>query len=1127
MAQAVNENWPFVVNLGNSIIGVAVLAMPFCFKQCGILLGMLVLLFCTWLTLTSCQLLVKAGIVSHRRSYEFLAYHTYGAPGKFMVEIGMIGMQLGTLVAQIVVIGDLGPPIVSLVLGVENNARTRIYLMVFLCLMVGLPLGLMKDLRNVSRASTICIAFYSVFTVYMLWYSSSNLWSAEWFSHVEFWRPQGLFQCLPIMSFSFGCQTQLFILYDALPNPSLHTIKGIIHSAVSLCTVAYMLVGFFGYVAFYEADIPGDIITVFPPSLASHLIKLGFVMSIAITFPVIIYPCRASIYTLLFQKKSKLSDDVTSTYIPEFLFKGITVAIVIGSMITGILIPNVEFILGMNGAITGTLICYIFPALFFLRVMSSKAEGKTIAQIVLVLGVSIMLVSTFTTLYAQDKGHVHGDVQKTVQEAANKLDLQVDKNHLADADNKQQNIVQPPVQKDADSNEREERRIEPPNPDAPAPDEKVVGSPLKRDKEKSAKKEGDIDKEIGKGGDAAANKGKEKEGEGQEKRQEQLLDALEIQRREQEKLLNEQKALLKELKDHKEQQHQPEEAQQQAAGQQGQGLQQGQGQAQGQRESGQVQQQGEAQNVQPNAGLQQAQLPQGVVQQAAVGQQQQVNQQGGQVQGLAANNPALNNPIQGHNPALNNEPQQVIPQNAAVNNQAPQVNPQNAAGQQQVIPNAAAVNQVKGPAVPQLMPRQNNPVQQQAGQNPPLNNPAQQAAQNLPMENAAQQPVQDAFANQARQFAPNPAANNQATIPQGNKQQALGGVGARQGLAPLGAQAAVIQDAAAAGQQGKVDQGVAAAGLKQGGEGHGAGDDQLGDKELLRKRREAGQAPGHSVVEHPDMVKAVLRYMQEEKGKDAANSLANTQDTASDSKVTPEENKAKENVKTDSKPDVKMDGKSETETGSKPDVVKMDSKTEAETGSKADVVKIDGKSETETGSKPDVVKMDGKSETETGSKPDVVKMDGKSETETGSKADVVKMDGKSETETGSKPDVVKMDGKTEAETGSKADVVKMEGKTEAETGSKPDVKMDGKTEAETGSKADGKKGPPVEEKAREGEPIAGSAHKQEMRKLKGVSEGQDGHLGAGFDGAEDLGVEGFLHAPRQGALIRSLKSKDR
>ena len=28
-----NEHWPFAVNLGNSIIGVAILTMPFCFKQ--------------------------------------------------------------------------------------------------------------------------------------------------------------------------------------------------------------------------------------------------------------------------------------------------------------------------------------------------------------------------------------------------------------------------------------------------------------------------------------------------------------------------------------------------------------------------------------------------------------------------------------------------------------------------------------------------------------------------------------------------------------------------------------------------------------------------------------------------------------------------------------------------------------------------------------------------------------------------------------------------------------------------------------------------------------------------------------------------------------------------------------
>ena len=84
-------------------------------------------------------------------------------------------------------------------------------------------------------------------------------------------------------------------------------------------------------------------------------------------------------------------------------------------------------------------------------------------------------------------------------------------------------------------------------------------------KEKPAKKE-EVAKKAGgkdKNGDAAAGDKDDREemkrkdgGEEQEKRQEQLLEALEAQRREQEKLLQEQKALLQELKDHKDQEHQ-------------------------------------------------------------------------------------------------------------------------------------------------------------------------------------------------------------------------------------------------------------------------------------------------------------------------------------------------------------------------------------------------------------------------------------------------------------------------------------------------------------------------------------------------------------------------------------------
>lgn len=79
----------------------------------------------------------------------------------------MIGLQLGTLIAQVVIIGDLGPAIVSKATGLQNTNGLRTGLILFLCLFIGLPLALLKDLRTLSKTSSLCIAFYTFFTVYV------------------------------------------------------------------------------------------------------------------------------------------------------------------------------------------------------------------------------------------------------------------------------------------------------------------------------------------------------------------------------------------------------------------------------------------------------------------------------------------------------------------------------------------------------------------------------------------------------------------------------------------------------------------------------------------------------------------------------------------------------------------------------------------------------------------------------------------------------------------------------------------------------------------------------------------------------------------------------------------------
>jgi hypothetical protein len=44
MSPPFSSNWPFIINLSNSIIGIAVLALPFCFKEVSSVLSMLLYL---------------------------------------------------------------------------------------------------------------------------------------------------------------------------------------------------------------------------------------------------------------------------------------------------------------------------------------------------------------------------------------------------------------------------------------------------------------------------------------------------------------------------------------------------------------------------------------------------------------------------------------------------------------------------------------------------------------------------------------------------------------------------------------------------------------------------------------------------------------------------------------------------------------------------------------------------------------------------------------------------------------------------------------------------------------------------------------------------------------------------
>uniref|UniRef100_A0A9J7XNB5 Solute carrier family 38 member 4 n=1 Tax=Cyprinus carpio carpio TaxID=630221 RepID=A0A9J7XNB5_CYPCA len=368
-----------VFNLSNAIMGSGILGLSFAMANTGIILFVILLLGVAVLSLYSVHLLLVTAKEGGSLIYEKLGERAFGWPGK-MAAFGSITLQnIGAMSSYLFIVKYELPEVIRAFLGLEENSGEWYlngnYAVVLVSIGIILPLSLLKNLGYLgytSGFSLSCMVFFLGVQLYMPYEfskSENHLLALTLFQTSDMCTPKYFVfnsqtaYTIPILAFAFVCHPEVLPIYSELKDRSRRKMQKVSNLSILAMLVMYLLSALFGYLTFYG-------------TLQTHSSHAQLQRS----------SIRSSVITLCFAGKE-------FSWIRHIL---IAAAILAFNNLLVIFVPTIRDIFGFIGSSAATMLIFILPAAFYLRLVKSlpfRSPQKISATIFLVVGIFFMISS--------------------------------------------------------------------------------------------------------------------------------------------------------------------------------------------------------------------------------------------------------------------------------------------------------------------------------------------------------------------------------------------------------------------------------------------------------------------------------------------------------------------------------------------------------------------------------------------------------------------------------------------------------------------------------------------------------------------------------------------------------------